>query len=197
MLLFKLMSLTPPLPSPAVNQWGGDRWLLFPPVIHPTWSWWEWRGRRSLELSSGRTRRFQPERADLKNPKQTKEASVIVVLKRFKPHQMELCELSFLVFLSASSPAIMKTTPPARATLAFCSGWPDKQVVHFIPTEVTRMDRNASKTADNIRPRAPWMIAEDISDYRNVHTQFIVTLAFRSKMFRNSCLNLSVSVCFI
>lgn len=154
-------------------------------------------GYRSLELFSGHTRMFQPKQTGLKTQTDQRNFSCCINLTEVE-EGLNLIRCNFVNYfsscVSAASPAIMKMTPPARATLAFCSGWSDRQVVHFIPTEVTRMERNASKTADNIRPRAPWMIAEDSSDYRNVHTQFILTLDFRSKMFRNSCLNLTESL---
>lgn len=68
-------------------------------------------------------------------------------------------ELGFLV--SEAAPAMMKTTPPARATLPFCSGCSDIQVVHFIPTVATMMEMNDSKMEDTIRPRAPCTISGD------------------------------------
>jgi len=52
-------------------------------------------------------------------------------------------------------------TPPARATLSFCSGCSAIHVVHLIPTTATIMEIKLSKMEVSISPRVPCTIPED------------------------------------
>lgn len=56
-------------------------------------------------------------------------------------------------------PAIMKMTPPARATLSLLSGWSAMHVVHFMPTVSTKMEIVHSKMDAIISPRVACTIA--------------------------------------
>ncbi len=58
-------------------------------------------------------------------------------------------------------PAMMKITPPARATLSFCCGSSAIQVVHLMPTISTKIEIKLSKMEDSISPRAPCTIPGD------------------------------------
>lgn len=55
----------------------------------------------------------------------------------------------------------MKITPPASATLFFCSGCSAMQVVHFMPTISTKIEIVHRKMDANISPRVPCTIAGD------------------------------------
>ena len=63
--------------------------------------------------------------------------------------------------LNGLLPPMMNMTPPARATLSFCCGSSDRQVVHLMPTVATKIEMKHSKMAASISPRVPWTIAGD------------------------------------
>lgn len=58
-------------------------------------------------------------------------------------------------------PAMRKITPPARATLSFCSGSSAMQVVHLRPTLSTKIEMKLSKMDDSISPCVPCTIPGD------------------------------------
>lgn len=52
-------------------------------------------------------------------------------------------------------------TPPARATLSFCSGSAAMKVVHLMPTISTSREMKLSRTEASMSPRAPWTMPVD------------------------------------
>lgn len=71
------------------------------------------------------------------------------------------------VYLCASLPAMIKITPPVRATLSFCSGCSAMQVVHLMPTPSTMIAMKDSMMAANISPRVPWTRAKKHHEKRS------------------------------
>lgn len=63
----------------------------------------------------------------------------------------------------------MKRTPPAMATLFFCSWLSDRQVVHFMPTAATSRPMPHRKAAMIMRARAPWTSPEREQSHITLH----------------------------
>lgn len=94
---------------------------------------------------------------------QSKTYSSEVQSHPYKPDDVQAAcvHFTFVSKLSGLSPAKMKITPPARATLSFCAGVSDIQVVHLMPTISTKIPIRHSKIEHSISPRVPSTIPGD------------------------------------